>query len=54
MRLVHLMTFVCAMLLLAMIPACVQFARLAGVHPTASLMTVAAVAAIALLVSKRL
>jgi hypothetical protein len=54
MRLVHLMTFVCAMLLLAMIPACVQFARLAGVHPAASLATVGALAAIALLTTKRM
>jgi hypothetical protein len=53
MRLIHMMTFVCAMLLLAMIPACVQFARLAGVHPSASLATLGAVAVVAVLATKR-
>lgn len=54
MRLVHLMTLVFAMLLLAMIPACVQFARLAGVHPSASVATVSALALVALLAARRI
>jgi len=54
MRLVHLMSFVCAMLLLATIPACMQFARLAGMRPAASLATVGAIIGIAFVAAKRL
>ena len=53
MRLVHLMSFVCAMLLLATIPACMQFARLSGMHPAASLATVGAILVVALAAMKR-
>jgi hypothetical protein len=54
MRLVHLMSFVCAMLLLATIPACLQFARLSGMHPAASLATVGAILLVALAAMKRI
>jgi hypothetical protein len=54
MRLIHVMSFVCAMLLLAMIPACIQFGRLSGVQPAASLATVGALAALAFLTARRL
>jgi hypothetical protein len=54
MRLFHLMTFVSVMLLLAMVPACLQFARLAGAHPSASLTTVGAVAVVAWLTARRM
>lgn len=53
MRLIHLMSFVCAMLLLATIPACMQFARLSGMHPAASLATVGAVVLVALAAARR-
>jgi hypothetical protein len=54
MRLIHVMTFICALLLLAMIPACVQFARLTGVQPSASLATIGAVAMLALMLARRM
>jgi hypothetical protein len=47
------MTFVCAMLLLAMIPACLQFGRLAGLQPSASLATAGAVGVLALAAVRR-
>jgi hypothetical protein len=53
MRLTNLMTFVCALLLLASIPACLQFARLCGLHPAASMATAAGVAMIALIALRR-
>lgn len=44
MRIVGLLTFVCLLLLMAMIPACLQFARMCGVNPPAgTAMVVAAV-----------
>jgi len=42
------MSFVCAMLLLAMIPACLQFARLAGANSFAPWGTALMVAGLAL------
>ena len=42
MRIVGLMTFVCLLLLMAMIPACLQFARLCGVNPPAATATLIA------------
>ena len=33
MRIIGLMTLVCMLLMLAMIPACLQFARVCGVNP---------------------
>jgi hypothetical protein len=44
MRMMSLITFVCLLLLLAMIPACLQFARICGIHPPA--MTSAILAAV--------
>lgn len=53
MRIVNLMAFVCAMLLLAMMPACLQFGRLAGADPSVSLATVAAVGCLVVLAVRR-
>jgi hypothetical protein len=49
MRLINLMTIVCALLLLALIPAFLQFGRAVGVNASASLATVAAVGFLAVL-----
>jgi hypothetical protein len=48
MRLINLMTFVCALLLLAMIPAFLQLGRVAGAGNTASIATAAAVGMLAI------
>jgi hypothetical protein len=49
MRLINLMTFVCALLVLAMIPAFLQFGRAAGAGTSASFATVAALGMLAVL-----
>ncbi len=44
MRLINLMTLVCGLLMLAMIPACLQFGRLVGgTHSSTSLATLAGI-----------
>jgi hypothetical protein len=53
MRLMHLMILVCAMLLLALIPACLQYGRLVGVQPMVSLTTVSVVALLAFAAVRR-
>ncbi len=53
MRLVHLMTFVSALLLLASIPACLQFGRLAGVPPHVSVTTAGAICFLAFVAARR-
>lgn len=40
MRLINLMTFVCFLLLLAMVPAALQMAHLCGFHPPVALGSV--------------
>jgi hypothetical protein len=52
-RIINLMTFVVAILLLAMIPAYLQFARLNGLHFSASLTTVGGLAVMALAAVRR-
>ena len=47
------MTFVLAILLLAMIPAYLQFARLSGLHFSASFATVGALAVMAFVAVRR-
>jgi len=47
------MTFVVAILLLAMIPACLQFARLSGAQTSMSLATVGALCVMALAAVRR-
>ena len=53
MRIIGLITFVCLLLLLAMIPACLHFARLCGMHPpTATGAILAAVIVLGMLVRR--
>jgi hypothetical protein len=47
MRIIYLMTFICALLFLAMVPALVQFARLSGLPGSAALTTVCAICLLA-------
>jgi hypothetical protein len=53
MRLVRFMTFVTALLLLAMVPAVLQFARMNGLHPSSALATMGAVCFLAVLAAPR-
>jgi hypothetical protein len=53
MRIIHLMTFVFAMLLLAMLPACLNFNRTAGLNPVTSFATAGAVCVFAFAVARR-
>ncbi len=53
MRIVNLMSLVCAMLLLALMPAFLQFGRTAGATPSMSLAAVAALGCIVVLVARR-
>jgi hypothetical protein len=52
-RLVCFMTFVTALLLLAMVPAVLQFARLNGLHPSSALATVGAACVFAVWAARR-
>jgi hypothetical protein len=53
MRLVQLMTFVCALLLLASVPACLQFSRLAGLPHLVSVTTAGAICFLAFVAARR-
>ena len=53
MRLIHVMTFVCALLLLASVPAVLQFGRLAGLPASVSFTTAGAVCFLAFLAARR-
>ena len=52
MRVIHLMSFVCALLLLAMVPAFLHCAHLGGFQPSVMLTTITA-GALAFLVVRR-
>lgn len=53
MRLIRLMTFVTALLMLALVPAVMQFARMHGLQPSSAFATVGAVCAMAALATWR-
>ena len=53
MRLIHAMTFVCLLLLLAAIPACLEFTRLLGFHPSTAAGAAAALVIIAGMFTRR-
>ena len=53
MRIIGLMTFVCLLLLMAMIPACLQFARMCGVNPPSAMATLIAVVLLGGLLTRR-
>ena len=53
MRLIHLMTFVCALLLLASVPACLQFGRIAGLPQSVSMTTAGAICFLAFMAARR-
>jgi len=53
MRIVGLMTIVCLLLLLAMIPACLQIARICGVHLPGATSVIAAMLVVGGMVTAR-
>ena len=53
MRLINLMTFVCLLILLALLPACLQFAKWCGLNPPFALGAAAAMVLVAGLFAPR-
>ena len=53
MRLINLMTFVCLLILLALLPACLQFAKWCGLNPPVALSAVAVLVIVAGLFAPR-